>query len=837
MQLRLVKIFMGISYKLSLLSRVSSAYLGGSNAYASGQSVPKGYFNLHYSRKFHGRSCTGVDGICQFESELACYSNSFPQVNSFVNPFPNGSFIPASECVLNSGICASNSEYSLGIQDDQCFLSCSWYCHQCSHYNQCNQGHQCNQCSQNPMMHSSPPDIMVLASDSNDDNTENMRINCYTEYSGPIYQHLICEKCLLKLLATKKLLNIECSACLQMINPRCITEYIKTVVLHNSRLSGLTESSQGLARGLTQEFVKAFNEEVFIFSLNINDSNELEVMKNYCEYVLGPFSNDIREKFERIIVWLEEEEQRTGPYVCKRAKTRYSAMGLEELYADSLTFYDSLSDEHHLDKYIDFVKAAGTELHCYHCYARVFFLLNNAWISVGKITNYLVPFLIGLVACENHPIRKYIEEYRNLYSTIESKQELALECTVCAKLYVPDAILNSLVMDYLRHDDISVERILKFVSRNINYCDLSLKNCQSLKILNRIIANVSSLFKPLNFYFKDFLELEYLIERHSGTDIKIGKLAKIRNRYLFRRSSLLDDILPDLKSKLREMKEGERLVSMNGILIPFDKRMLHYQRNSLFRIFCSDNACLDSRMFYLPQLARYNVISADNIFNLFFAFEKDKRLQISYLLGIVIYLHEELVKLESNRSGAYRQRGNGKGVSRPRDNRTESGPDTLSNRLPLQPSDESVLLNGQTPLIGHRPSSLAKQSSMSEQTSSLSEQTSLYGPTFLNDTLRSILEKYRDMIKTYKEYFKMYLLSPRSECQEICVVFGFTCHLNALITSLPAEYHKYKVDLAFIGKLHYSLIYTFLTKQQTISRVHLNRIRINTILPYVAAHM
>jgi len=127
---------------------------------------------------------------------------------------------------------------------------------------------------------------VLLSDDFGDDNRELMRVSCYAEYEGPIYAHLICEKCLLNALLSKKteLANIRCFGCKKLLNPNCLIAYINKVVFGytNPTMATRKDTPHQLANKLIEQFIKNYTLAQFMLMLGIRATDDINHFNVYC---------------------------------------------------------------------------------------------------------------------------------------------------------------------------------------------------------------------------------------------------------------------------------------------------------------------------------------------------------------------------------------------------------------------------------------------------------------------------------------------------------------------------------------------------------------------------
>jgi len=443
-----------------------------------------------------------------------------------------------------------------------------------------------------------------------------------------------------------------------------------------------------------------------------------------------------------------EDDSTPGPSSEKKRKVddddetdTTKMVNIAVLYKKSLRFPGFIASEYDLINYIELLydKRMNTN-RIYFANAKILSLLSNPKIPIGIIMPYLTPFNVGTIKYKKQPIiATYIAEYREDYKSIETSEELVLEALVYSKAPISTRARGELILPFLGRNEISFDRILSFIFRCTEYCDLEAKDASSTKTLCDICNYIRSHYtKCGTLRLEDFLKLGDLLRKYSMLNLENNDLSDIRNRYLFAKASakvnasvndLVDDLSDEITEKIREMEANRRHVTLDGLFSAIQYRRMKPLGNKFFKLFFSAFENHDLKFLYLSEMVPYQIVQHDRFYaSLTSDFKDLPNLQILCSFSLLSDLIKNLLIL--------------RGI------------------LACNFTDTSALAYN----------------------------------------LKADMEIYENHMKAYIDSFKKQLYAQGTVAEDAKVLLGFLCYYNLLLEAftLPIEYEcgKSKIDLS-----------------------------------------
>jgi len=778
------------------------------------QEIPAGYVNLHWSSESLPPEGFNSNFRCECQSiskmKLPASGTIFqnmPQrklfqngklpiaVQNCIDPYPNGpvtlqhSSLPYStgNCYLNEFCSSDHFPQKQSMNNDRSVPIEPF-------------GTPAGECSNKSL--SSHYEV-VKELNAAGDGREILAKLCYTWREIAVFKHLIREDHLLSLLANKKLRQIRCTAgCNRLINPKCVVEYIKNKALQDSE-SALSSNgpddrpAHPLASLLLEKFIEGFGPKTFLYLLGIRDSDSISKFRDFCSripktkentFALGRLLNcllDIKN-----YAYYREQTNDANLMPIRRGKTNARGRTIASLaawYFESLEFANMLYDDSSYREYRNILSTSWvSEDNQQFLFAQVYFLLSNPYFPVGMVMNYLIPFICGRFRNSGYSPCEYALEYKDSFRVIEMGAELVLECIIATD-YTPDQYyFNGLMHSYLKRKEVTIGRILNFISRNAELCDsinsldtykpdmqhnvsvecqmrngrkvrarqgfraakiLESKESPGILSLRRFISNIVINYSVPRMHIKDLLKIENLLQGYPvlSKDMKYRReilypLQILRSFYIDRSEAVLNEVCEELREEIREMARQRKLLVLDGIFELFKEESMMKHCRTFFEKFYPMLPSHDMQLFYLPSLVRHCIIMPYIAKEVVALFEHKIKLQIGYLNGILLYMLRKLGNLQSK---------------------------------------------------GHL--------------------------LIESDKLVVIIKRFAEDSTNYERQFRMYIVSTDEEYQEVKVFFGLLCYYNYLLEAHFPEMSSYKISLDMLESQDYSAISAHLNDWKSVS--------------------
>jgi len=490
-----------------------------------------------------------------------------------------------------------------------------------------------------------------------DANADYMTKAYYTTHYSPVYWHLVKEEWLLDEVIKGETLEIYCPKCKKLVNPRALVEHVRMVALKNPQGATLKDTAHILVNYLIRKLISNFGVNFLLFSLGIEDHHQLGKFKTYCEGIPKEYRvlgiDGLIELLDGIVSHMRNKAViNTNPGKMVPPKSINGRGHFKtyrkhkHLYVLSLDFTRIISDGTVYENYVDIIEKCEIGLKSSYFQALIVFLLNNPNIQAGFIVSYLIPHMIHDDIKSNSRIDKFIDEFRKKYGTVESKEELNLECMMYTKHEFACNVIDPFMTAFLRHKNISMERILNFILRNAPNCDIDNRSDSVMVSINWLADNLISC-RNSGMTLKDLLKIESIIKTYPMHAKLASSLTALRNNYLFNHKNILIDLKPEIVAIADQILIDGKLVPLNGLFAVFTYYNNTCKWRAFFELFCAVFTEPDMKMFYLPGLAEYKIISANGLSEIMNAYNNVPRLKIAYINGLLLYLCKKLACLKN----------------------------------------------------------------------------------------------------------------------------------------------------------------------------------------------
>jgi len=406
------------------------------------------------------------------------------------------------------------------------------------------------------------PNIVNSPEEYDDDNTDLMARSCYTWRNSPMYGHWMCERCLFGELTSNPISKIACSCCGRLINPVCLIDYAKRTII--SRIESPSSSADfAMADLILQKVVDEFGPYHLVFSLKTLDINEIKRIKSHCAVLFNlknahrqpkvskankpgkskktPYE-ELESVFDKITKnWsVDLNQEGYNANLIRTYRSSCNTLTFDTLKAERVGFMAALA-KYRSDAIIQYMNA------------RILHFLYNPNIPLGVMMQYLAPYIVGTVDQGNAFVKEYIDEYNKKFTSPEQTYEILLESLVCIDKSPFHTNFFGIMSDYKKtysdngeDSKTGITRLLKFISRNMKYCDPFDKEKLASSPLRNIITHISNHYRVEKIKFYDFLKIHELMR--DFPNIARTPLFLLQKKYLENNPVDLDDIVNGVKT-------------------------------------------------------------------------------------------------------------------------------------------------------------------------------------------------------------------------------------------------------------------------------------------------
>jgi len=493
----------------------------------------------------------------------------------------------------------------------------------------------------------------------------------YSSAHPGFYDHLICEDCLLaELAADKDLFKVRCpiDKCGKMLCYKNMVEYIKSIALGNMQSQSLEANSQDLSTRLLIILLDRMQAHTFFYSLNIQYRAELIKFKDVCDFLKLTRNNDdelntLVKLLSYLLTYMGKNDIvaklkldiENGKFECTaksktNAENSKSSVTIEtlHLYCKSTEFHDPSYHEVKFKDYENHASNSRSKGKYQFAFAKLLFILSRPNILTRFAMYHILPHINKPALQLNSPLLSYIREYRGQHKKPEENQEILLECMIHSEHNYWAQAGHTIMIEYLKHTDISLSRIHSFISRNLMFCSTKSEESKEIRTINDILLSITSSYKPETPDSQGISSFKELIKGIPSTlpNVKVSLLNLVAGHVLRFCNNVqlsMETVLDEIKSI--EGANADGMGNFNYSLVSMlVKKLKKSDKELLFDQICKSLSTSDAKMYVLPKMIGCRIIDTTNIDKTMCVIIRNANTHISFLLGILFYFAKNLLE-------------------------------------------------------------------------------------------------------------------------------------------------------------------------------------------------